>query len=453
MTRGGGHSLRRSLLPWTGFALTVILVLGIAVLVEVIAYRHNQRLDLTPGRDYSLSAQTISVLKHLDRDIAITVFYKGGNRSQHEELLRRFLMYTPHIRYRLLHLDRNPSLARLQGISGYGQTVLESRGQKLVIASPSESNLLNAILKLTSRKNRRIMFSTGHGEQALDREYKKLAQALGLEAWTVEGINLMRQVPPPEPNSVLVVAGPGRDFLPGELERLGAYLKGGGNLVIMLEPFSRLPGLRRFLAGYGIQVGRDIIIDKKNKLMGRDYLVPLIPYFARGPITSSLRSAAVFPTAGSVTLPEKPGPGRDASYLAMSSPASWAKGDEKAVREGRVDFQEGLDRKGPIPVAVLVSLGPEKGGKGRRLVCFGDSDFLRDSFLDILANKDLFLNTVDWLTQQGQLVSIRKRQYSYPYHSMTKQEGTWAFVIFVILLPAIAIFLGITVLAYRKWNG
>ncbi len=453
MSRGPGR-MRRSLLPWSGFVLTVVLVMGIAVLVEIIAYRHNQRLDLTPGKDYSLSPQTISVLENLDQDLRVTVFYKGGNRSQHEEMLRRFAMYTPRLDYRLLHLDRNPSLARLQGVSAYGQTVVESRARKLVIASPSEGNLLNAILKLTSRQNRRIIFSTGHGEQSPGRQYAKLARALRMEAWTVESVNLSTQVPASRANSVLVVAGPRRDFLPGELKRLEEYLRGGGNLVIMLEPFSRLAGLDRFLQRFRIVAGRDIIIDKKNKLMGRDYLVPLIPYFARGPITGSLRSAAVFPTAGSVVLPQTPGQGLDMSYLAMSSPASWSKSDEQAVREGRVEFQEGVDRKGPIPVAAMVSLGRDKNeAKGRRLVCFGDSDFLRDPFLEILANKDLFLNTVDWLTQEGKLVSLRKRQYNYPYHSMTKQQGIWAFILFVILLPGIAMLLGITVLVYRKWNG
>ena len=97
MKTGAINKFKLSLLPWIGFAATICLVLGIAVLAEIISFRHNQRLDLTPGKEYSLSAQTIKVLKKLDKNITITVFYKGGDRSRHEELFRRFLMYTKRI--------------------------------------------------------------------------------------------------------------------------------------------------------------------------------------------------------------------------------------------------------------------------------------------------------------------------------------------------------------------
>ena len=42
-----------------------------------------------------------------------------------------------------------------------------------------------------------------------------------------------------------------------------------------------------------------------------------------------------------------------------------------------------------------------------RVVVYGDSDFAANSAFSIQGNKDLFLNTIGWLSQQENLISIR----------------------------------------------
>ena len=62
---------------WGGFILAVLLALGFIACFEIIAFNHNVRLDLTPGQIYSLSEQTIKVLKNLEQDVQFTIFYKN----------------------------------------------------------------------------------------------------------------------------------------------------------------------------------------------------------------------------------------------------------------------------------------------------------------------------------------------------------------------------------------
>ncbi|UCF56256.1 MAG: Gldg family protein, partial [Deltaproteobacteria bacterium] len=111
---------------WGGFILAVLLVLGFIACFEIIAFNHNVRLDLTPGQIYSLSEQTIKVLKNLEQDVQFTIFYKGGNRAYHEDFFSRLSIYSPRIKYRLIHLDRHPAKAKLYGVTGYDQMVAES---------------------------------------------------------------------------------------------------------------------------------------------------------------------------------------------------------------------------------------------------------------------------------------------------------------------------------------
>jgi ABC-type uncharacterized transport system involved in gliding motility auxiliary subunit len=95
----------------------------------------------------------------------------------------------------------------------------------------------------------------------------------------------------------------------------------------------------------------------------------------------------------------------------------------------------------------------DQGGSDAEIVCFGDSDFLINEFIGILANKDLFMNTVNWLAREKDLVSIRKKEYEYPYHHMTKEQGKWAFLVPVVVVPAIFLLIGIGVLIHRRWRG
>ena len=80
------------------------------------------------------------------------------------------------------------------------------------------------------------------------------------------------------------------------------------------------------------------------------------------------------------------------------------------------------DKKGPITIAAAVSAAaaPADAAEARRradapkpetrVVVFGDSDFAANGALGIQGNRDLFMNTVGWLSQQENLISIRPKE-------------------------------------------
>jgi len=224
----------------------------------------------------------------------------------------------------------------------------------------------------------------------------------------------------------------------------------------MFEPFSGAPRLEEFLNDRGMALGHDIIIDHASKVMGDDGLAPLIPLFAKGPITAKLSAATVFPSVCSILISPAQDKAGEAQYLAMSAKTSWATRRKADLMKGGIQFQEGMDAKGPLPVAGMVRLktGQDtKDATGSRLVLFGDSDFLSNSFLDLLANKDLFLNTVNWLVKDDALLSVRKSGYKYPHHHMTTKQATWVFLISVVFVPLAVMLAGVLSLGYRKWRG
>lgn len=447
--------LKRSIKYWYSLILVGLLVLCILVSLEILAHNHNVRLDLTPAKIYTLSDQTIKILKLLDKDIQLSVFYQQGNRKEYDDFFRLLSSHSPHIKYRLIDLDRNPAQAKLNDVTASGQIIAECEGKKEMVSFPTEEAMMNTILKFTKQWKREIYFITGHGEKEPSKGYFNLVNILELEGWQVRTINLASEEIVSSGTSVVVIGGPQKDFFDPELQKISQYIERGGKVIIMVEPFSRLPKLKKFLEKYQIGLCDGIIVDTKDKLLGGDYLAPLIPYFARSPITESITSPAIFPTACPVVINKEIGSANFTAILAKSSSESWVKREEAEVKRGGIDFKKGIDEKGPIPVAVIaLRLGGENSRAGDRggVVCFGDSDFVHDRFIEMLANKDLFLNTVNYLVKEKDLISIRPKKYEYPYHHMTRRQGQVAFLLLVVVVPGIFMLTGLSVFIYRKWG-
>ena len=48
-----------------------------------------------------------------------------------------------------------------------------------------------------------------------------------------------------------------------------------------------------------------------------------------------------------------------------------------------------------------------EAGKERRIILFGDSDFASNAYLHLSGNTNLFLNSIAWLADESELISIR----------------------------------------------
>ena len=82
---------------------------------------------------------------------------------------------------------------------------------------------------------------------------------------------------------------------------------------------------------------------------------------------------------------------------------------------------------------------------------FGDSDFAANSGLGIQGNRDLFMNTVGWLSQQENLISIRPREADDRRLTMTASEQkavTWA-----AILGVPVIIFGLGILSWTRRRG
>ena len=99
------------------------------------------------------------------------------------------------------------------------------------------------------------------------------------------------------------------------------------------------------------------------------------------------------------------------SPLALSTPASWLETDPT-----KVECNPGLDPSGPLELVVLIQATADISGqpvrvenKSANLVVFADSDFAKNSFFFSVDNADFLLNSVNWLADDTDLISIRPK--------------------------------------------
>jgi ABC-type uncharacterized transport system involved in gliding motility auxiliary subunit len=80
-----------------------------------------------------------------------------------------------------------------------------------------------------------------------------------------------------------------------------------------------------------------------------------------------------------------------------------------------------------------------------RVVVVGDSDFIANELAAApVLNADLFLNMVNWVAQDEDLISIRPREPEERAVLMTEQQRRNVFFLSLFIIPGIVIITGVS---------
>lgn len=449
--------------------VSVIVVLGIVVLVNYLFNTYRYRYDATPGKIHSLSDQTITVLKDLEKEVQVTAFFKKDEGQRFQDMLKEYRYHSKKLSYEFIDPDTNPAMAKRYGIRAYGTSVLESGEREEKIESQEEKDLTNALIKVTRDRNKVIYFTQGHGEADTDEEvaregYSQIRDRLKDVNYDVKKIVLAQEGEIPEDCAALVVAGPKTAFFPNEVGLISMYLDRGGSAMFLLDPTIK-SGLEDMLRAWSIEVGDDFVVDfgVMAQLFGvRDRAMPVTTSYGDHPITEKHKSLMTFyPLVRSVSLAEQMGEGMTGAELVKTTPQSWAETDLSALTTASAKISQGPeDRAGPISLAAAVTsesripeageASEEEGKRKSRIVAFGDSDFANNQFFAQQGNGDLLLNAISWLLEEEELISIRPKGPRFSPISLTARDGKVIFWLSVILLPAVVLVAGVAVWWKRR---
>lgn len=449
---------RRILAHGLHTSLSIILIVAILGLVGIIIERHPLRWDLTKSKSHTLSDQSRKIVESLDQEIKILAFFADDDsKSKAQDLFESYKYISKLISYEFIDPDRNPSLAKKYDIKTYGTAVLEGYGKKETVTSVSEESITNAILKLTRSEKKKIYFVAGHGEHAIDDfgkdGYSTVKSSLEKDNYAVEKLVLAEKKGIPEDAAVVVVAGPKKNLFPEEVQTLEEYARKGGRLVIMLDPYYD-GGLKNFLNSYGFELTDDMVVDKLSRVFGGSPLMPVVTQYGIHSITNNFNVLTFFPEARSLREAQKKPDKVTWIVLAQTSEAAWGETNRKLLEQNQATFDEKEDIPGPVTIAAVAEIVNQDEPKQDESVSdssqkpkaiksiitvFGDSDFASNTYFGIAGNGDLFLNTIHYLAEEQNLISIERRAKEGEPLVLTTSQMRLTFLISMIMMPFLVI--------------
>ncbi len=411
----------------TQLFIEALVLLATITLVYAVIQPFSERWDLTRDKIYSLPKTTVEVLTELKKNpVEMMLFYPQDDPAKRglEMFLKECKRYHSKLKYDFYDPNRRPKLAQKFNVTEPNTVVIVSLGREERLTSRiNEESFTNAFLRILNPKDITVCFTAGHGEVSLDDDgtggYRRFRNLMRDYNTRVQSIILSRDHIP-EACQVVALAGPRWDLTEDEFADLDKAFETGKGVLVLIDPMDPNEGQSfvNFAKRYGVDLGKNIIVDKSSRVVGGDFLMPLVSkYLKKHEISKGLDQATFFPlvrvTQPSVDTPE----GIEVLPLAMTAEGSWAETNFAALENGEASFDVKADIAGPLPIAVTV----EKTEKGKneaedvkkRMVIVGDGDFLTNAYFDLSGNKQFGLNLIKWLADDTRFVDVKRPETKF----------------------------------------
>lgn len=449
------------------FYTSVLLIIGILFLVNIISTDFFVRFDLTENQRYTLSDATEDIVENLLEPVTVKAYFSENlppnvaqTRQDFKDLLVEYAsMSDGNLVYEFINPNENPEIeqeATQSGISpvminvrekdqvkqqkAFLGAVIEMGEQKEVIPfmQPGEAMeyaLTTSIKKLSVVDKPSVGLIQGHGEPAVT-DMQQAAQALSV-LYNFENYTFSETEEVPDRFKALALVAPKDTIPPSHLRKLDAYLAKGGKLLIALnkvdgnlQTAQGLPvttGVADWLRGKGVIVENKFVIDANSaavtvqqqqgsfRFQSRvqfPYL-PILTNFADHPVTKGLEQV-VLPFASPLTFA-----GDTSTNYTPIAFTSEQSGTASVPTYFNIQ-QQWTDADFPLSSQTIAAAieGNLVGNAYSKLVVIGDGDFAinsKDGGQPQAVQEDnvsLFVNGIDWLSDDTGLIDLRTKGIS-----------------------------------------
>jgi gliding motility-associatede transport system auxiliary component len=446
---------------YAAYAATyVAVILAILVAANVLGNRYDKSYDATSNKRYSLSDQTVKIIRGLKQDATITYYDQGSRFQSAKDQLELYSNLSSKVHVVYVDPDKKPQLAREAGIKNYGTTIVQVGMNKNEAKSVNEEGITGAFIRDLKNTTRTVCFVTGNGEHQIDDSgrsgYSRFRDLLGKDDYTAKSISLLEKAEVPSDCTVLVVAGPNSDYQQPEVDAIKKYVEAGGRALFLLDPPLKMgrteiadnDALANVLKDWGVALDKDLILDMNpiGQLAGLGPQVALVTSYDSHPIVNEMKGSATgFPLSRS--LDAKSAGKTNVEKLFSSSGSSLA---TSKLNSPSVDPNDPKNRKGPLAIAAAGTYSTGKENSQGRFVVIGSSEWAANSFLGFNGNRDLALNTMNWLSSDEDLISIRPKEPEDRRITLTQAQLRWVRTTSQFLLPLLVVFAGVTVWWRRR---
>jgi hypothetical protein len=476
-----------------GIGLQVLSVLVIYATLNYLSFAHYERKDFSRSQKFSLAGQTRNVLKEFKKPLEIIVVSSPTFLSPATAILGDLrgllneILFKKREGLRVEHVDptRNPTRI-LELKTRYGLTSVDNLvilehdgrhrlvdildmgafdfspvtqgGEPVLMAFRGEQVLTSALIALLKPKAETVYFLEGHGEASPARDLSSFAEAIALQNALVKPLSLADSDALPADASAVVVAAPQNDLDEREAAVLGAWLRAGGRMLVLLDPNASTPRLHMLLKNSGI-IPRDDRVLRLIQLpfatgILRDVTAEVLP---NAEITRRLQGVNIlFPGATQSLAFDTPLAEAEKIRirpLVQAAEEFWGETDHAPNQPGGVAYEDGVDAGFPIHIAATADRDGVEDDRvevqSSRLIVVGSSQFAFNASLS-RPGLDLLVGAVNTLIDRGNLGGITPKNITrFALHLTDEQLSRLALVV-MLAIPGLAALAGLFVWWRRR---
>ena len=437
------------------YTLIVIAILGV---LNFLAQRYNKSFDSTANKKYTLSDQTAKVVKNIPGGLVITYWDRPNQFPNAKDLFDRYQLISPKVTVDYEDVDKKRTEAIADGVKTV-PTILVKVGNKTETAkSLTEEEVTGAMVRALKGGDRTVCFTSGFGEGSTTDTTG--GEGFGNAKDFTEKNNYKTKVVPliPKPEiptdcTILVVAGPKRDYLPPAVDAIKNYVENGGRALVMLDPplqfkstIDENAALVAVLDSWGVKMDKDLVLDLSGvgQLFGLGPEFPIVTKYEDHAIVRDMKDEATgFPITRSMQVTK----GDKTMVSALFSTSNDAVATED-LKNPQVNVKAAKPGARILAAAGTYTTGKENGNG--RFVVVGTSRWIGNGFLAFNGNRDLYMNMLNWLSSDEDLISIRPKDPEDRRLNMNARQANMLFYESVVLIPLAIVIAGVGVWWKRR---
>lgn len=443
--------------------LVSAVVIGILLLVNVVASRSTQAIDLTRSGLYTLSPKSVLVAQRLDSDLQVTGFFRpdqSSAKNQVADLLSRYQEQSSRVKVKFADPDRSATQALSLGVTISGSIVLQYKNRSPVVLdinSLTESDITGAMLRLEVNRTPMVCWAAGDGERSLTdadqtNGYSGAASLIKTSNYQYRDLLLSQVAQIPADCSLVAVVGVRQPLPDAAVKNLQDYVAGGGRLLFAFDPWATdgriLTSVNKVFQPYGEGFTGALVVEGDTAHQAANNpTTPVAFDFGTSPIAKGLARKYVFFVQPTTIT----GDGTT-DYTSVDVASTSDQSYSIATQRSSADKRPG-DKSGPFVLMRTLERTQATQGKKARMVMIGTSAIAANQALPPNAsgaNPDLLLGALDWLAGQEELIGISPKPPAAEPLSLTSQQERLNYLITLLLLPLLIVLAGVAVFVRRR---
>lgn len=456
-------------------AIIIAIYIAVNILLEKVVL---PEIDCTKDKIYSLSQETKDKLRNLEKDINITLI-NYSNIPSVISFAERYIELSNHIKVeRVDNLSARADLMQNYSLGATDSLIIVKSGENEKTLTDNElytidySNyeeidtteeaITNAIIDVTEEKKSKIYFMNTH--MMYETEYfSNIIEAMEKESNEVETLDILAKGGIPEDCNCLIITTLREDLKEQERDKIIEYIKNGGKLLLMCGPNINnvdLTNFQKVLDEYGITIGKGVVFEGSSENMLSGYPDFIVEEMQEGTSLTqkmNMKMNICFADAAKIIIDEEKAEELNVEHeiLATTTEKAFIRTDLQGQTSPTRTAQDGEEEECTIAAMATKTI---EDGKTSKLIIYANELFAMDMPVqingytmltaDLYNNKDLLLNSIAYLNERENTITIRKNVETVNY-TVTEQQNTIIMTI-IFTLPIIIIIAGIIIWQIRR---